>query len=252
MKTVIRNNFRKQTAKQMLKRAGKKLNSKKGVSILFGLLAFLIAAMVSAVIVSAALSAIKAVHNAKESTQTQLSMQSAVELICKNIYGTEYSFKNTTVKKSDGSIYSSEDETPTITEGDFSSYMKAAVEHIREYGSYESIGNAEGAFELNSYLESGDLVSNVKVEYVLDREPYSNETTGDGIKQKYNLTFSLTDESGDQSTKVAYCVEYVKTIKISDYEFPDSSGVGSTGKQTITTESYTWTEYKIDKEHIYD
>ena len=222
----------------MIKKISRKLNSKKGVSILFGLLAFLIAAMVSVVIVSAALSAVKAANNAKTSAQDQLSLQSAVELLSKDIKGTEYKFKNTTITYSNGSIYSNVDSDPSITSNNFSDILKSAIDYLRDYGS---IGPATGSFEINSYVGSSELVSKIKVSYSLDNTPYSE----DGTKKYYYFYFNLTNEDENQFTTLTYSLEYDKEVATSDIQIPGTSGTGNTGKQTVTTETYTLTEFTV-------
>lgn len=74
----------------MVKKVNEKLNSNKGITILFALLFFLVASMVSITILVGAMSSFKRAHSTKEVTQANISIDSAALLLKTNIDGAEY------------------------------------------------------------------------------------------------------------------------------------------------------------------
>lgn len=65
----------------MLQSIKQKLTDKQGVSFLFAMVAFLVASMVAATIIAAAMTGVKSVKDDKETTQVQLTLTSAAELV---------------------------------------------------------------------------------------------------------------------------------------------------------------------------
>ena len=220
----------------MLLKIRNKLHSRSGVSIIFGLLAFLIATVISTVIISAALSAFKTAYTAGDMTKGRLAVSSAAKLAAKDMEGTVYTIETSTVTKDD-TVYIPESKTEEISTGDFSSYIKAAIDSMRTYGTS---GDTAGAFYLKTY-DGSDLMGSVKVTYSLDPSPYYDDDDEKG----YYFYISLEDEDRDIYTTVTYVIKYTKEESVSDYTVTDEDGDGITADKTVTTETYSLISYTI-------
>lgn len=136
--------------KRIVNKTTTKLKNNSGVTILFALLAFMVASVACIVIVSNASSSVKRTHSVQESTQDNLTIDSAANVLKNNIDGAKY----------------------VVYEAAGTSGEWAYLENEGQYSLFkDEITNISYAYYLNTTEPSGSFTisatnhSNVTVQY---------------------------------------------------------------------------------------
>ena len=157
----------------MLDQLKRKLNNKRGVSILFAMFGFLIVTVVSVIILTAALTSMKAVSTDRKTEQKHLTLTSAAQFVRDEMLETSYTYVTSAVG----------DETTTNEEcaGTFAVDMKPGIEKV----------SAEGA---SDYVSSGNITITVP-----ELEDTVNASFTMSASEQYSVIFTFTiDGSGEE------------------------------------------------------
>lgn len=154
-----------------------KLKKNDGVTILFALLLFLVASMVSVTILANAYNAVKRTHSSKEATQANITLDSAILLLKKNLNGDVYKVTATTDRNGKTNYSSGEFEA----RGDSTNLFEDEVKKVSQCYLEQTSGCSFGDFTISASNEE-DVNVTTECEFGGDS----------GIN---NVTFALTTES---------------------------------------------------------
>ena len=161
-----------------------KLNSRRGVTLVYALLLFLVAAMVSLVILQGALTTARRVHSEKQSEQAWLTLNSAAQLMRDELQSSTCTITTTKTTYAWGTTTSSTTYSP---DGPLGSLLQKAVE------SADDQSRAYTADTL-TVTAADNLLDPVSVQLTL--QPCSVDWTAADAENNYRVTavFSMDGE----------------------------------------------------------
>ncbi len=211
-----------------------KLKNKQGVTILMALLFLLLAIVISCIVITAAITAVKTVDGDRAQQQAYLNVSSAVELLKKEIVGTE--IKTVTRETFDSYDTSKEWEADDPTVVKAADSVKGILEEIAPYMNPQNATTpSAGMREENAvefFIEStvGSVTSQVKVTMVVS---YVEEEG----------TFQLIAKLSNMDEK--YSCEMLLTMRANSSVSTGQTADGNNQKVVITTTTYTWTTANV-------
>ena len=251
---------------QMSSRIRGKLNSKKGLSIIFALMALLLAIMVSTVLVSAAYSNARRTQRTREQQQDHLMMDSAAKMVRDMVNGCTMTFSGTEVfyteiKLAEGEEAAGAESTDEETDAGWTwsafqvSKDNPVADLLADHVKY-AIGASSGSEpdgEMEIVIQNADSLSGKKVIVELISPPFGlagSDHDVEGLNYNLELRLTVRDGSGvsEYSNQMVLrangkCASKY-TVKESEMEPVSVSTTGETLTGRIRTEEVHQYEIK--------
>ncbi len=207
-----------------------KLNDQSGMTILMALFAFLVAAMVAAVILAAAMSSMRQAKDNQQHQQDMLILQSAGELIEREMLSTKVTIQDVTTYKDNGDVKDPTARTvSTNSDTLFADQVCDAARQLYPLASDTPVNDfVSGTSTIT--VTAGDFSQDVDVKFVFKR------SATDDAKSEY-LIFTLTTKGSDADSNHSLIASF--KFSISSEELPDKDLAGG-GKIKSTKQTLSW------------